>query len=312
MADIRVPAINTQGTLEGAGAVAVRALTLTDFLQKRTRAIWAPTYWWADWYEKDPAKAKWARILATAGTTELVVINVSSGAGEEKSPDFATQAARARGAGCKVLGYVRTTWGDRDPETILEECKRHIEWYDVDGFFLDEYANGWPPGQVGWEKKHRPTYETLKRRYPDKLIIGNPGTNTTGEMVECADVLMTFESDAARYLGEGETPTADHEPGEFARWEYRDYPDWKFWHCIHDVKTPEQAIKVLRKASRLPVRAVYLTDDTIIDAAGERTANPYDAPPSDWLWKLQNAWAEGDTIFELFVKNFYPKFALTV
>ncbi len=279
------------------------------FLQSRKRAIWSPSYWWADWWnprQNPPTPSKWEGIMQAAGTSELAVLNISSGSGDSKSDDWVRQANLVRQNGVYLLGYVRTTWGNRPAEEILAECKNHLDWYEVDGFFLDEYPNGWGDQDGSW-KKLVPVYQKLKELYPDKVVIGNPGTNTTAEFVQTADVLMTYEQAAARYLGDGMEPNWNGTRGEYNRSEYDGVPAWRFWHCIHDVKTPEQAIRCLRKASTLNVRAIYLTDDTFFNAAGESVENPYNEPPSPWLWALQNAWAEGDTVFETYVATFYPQ-----
>ena len=316
-ADPSQPVAPTPSTPGGnTTTVVVKEQTGFDFrfLQRRQRAIWSPSYWWADWYNRfanPPKPSKWADIIQSAGTSELAVLNISSGSGESKSDDWVTQAKLVRQKGVLLLGYVRTTWGNRPPAEILAECKNHLDWYQVDGFFLDEYPNGWGDQEGTW-KKLVPVYKELKKLYPDKIVIGNPGSNTTKEFVNTADVLMTYEQAAARYLGDGMEPNWNGTIGEYDHGEYEGEPAWRFWHCIHDVKNSEQAIRVLRKASTLNVRALYLTDDTFFNAAGEPVENPYNEPPSSWLWALQNAWAEGDTAFETYVATFYPQYKKTL
>ena len=305
-AEVVMPVIDAEGHFSGAALSAINSLFTTKFLKTQERAVWVPTYWWADYYnDGEPGKvSKWAKVLAKPYTPELVVININSGSGDRFDDDFLQQSRRAKAAGALVLGYVRTTWGERNPEEIYTECANHVKWYGVDGFFLDEYPNGWSH-QAGLEKTMQKIYDHIKRVYPDKLIIGNPGANTVTDMVTATDVSMTYENSASIYLGEG---GENDGRGEFARWEYRDFPAWRFWHCVHDVKNPEQAIKILRKMSKLPVRAVYLTDDTIYTESGERIANPYDEPPVQWLWELQHAWTKGDLLFDYFVEKNYPQY----
>lgn len=242
------------------------------------------TYYWADWYNGDTSK--WSKVLSLADALGFVIINISSGSGSAFDNDWATQAERARTSGARVLGYVRTTFGKRPKAEVMQEIKNHVEWYKVDGVFLDEAVNGWADEQKPYIPYYQDLYDSIKAQYGDMFwVINNPGANTVEAMVSTADVLMTYEQSAQNYLNPVVPVTPAH---------YLKYPSSKFWHVIHDV-TKENYIAVMDKAASEHADHVFLTDLSFVpsDDPQTPTVNPYAGPPSDWLLERQAIWARG-------------------
>lgn len=126
----------------------------------RMRSIVPPTYFYPD-YWKPVAEQNWHTMAQAAEVCPFLIINPASGPGEGPgSPqykDFTNQLKLNRGEyGQKIYGYVRTgaSIGEpRDLETLFDEVRKYIDWYDVDGIFWDEAYNGWGD-QAGKEEFH--------------------------------------------------------------------------------------------------------------------------------------------------------------
>ena len=246
-----------------------------SFFEDRKR-YWAPiTYWWADFWN---ANGNWARTLTDPDVLGPLLINVGNGAGSAVDQDWLRQVKIARARGGKIMGYVSTMYGQRSRADILADVDKHVRFYGVDGIFLDEMTNGIGDG-AKYVAAYRDLYLTLKRLYGQAFwVVGNPGTSTTVDVLSCADTVMVYESDAAYYLN----PTWDIHPSYYA-----DYPSTKFWHVVHTVTSREQALAVLKAASKLRPAFFYMTD-LRFDAGA---SNPYATPPAQWLIDLQIQWA---------------------
>ncbi|WP_346843725.1 spherulation-specific family 4 protein [uncultured Rothia sp.] len=284
----RVAAVDDKGQLYGTPQKQVRTHAKEAVERSRlgpgTKHISPVTYYWADWYKE--TGSEWKKILTPGTALGFVILNISSGSGGTKQDDWAEQARRAKNSGAQVLGYVRTTFGKRPKVEVLQEIQEHIDWYGVDGVFLDEAVNGWSDEQKPFIPYYQDLYDILKDKYGSEFwVVNNPGSNTVEEMIPTADVLMTYEQSAENYLHNQFAIT----PGFYLK-----YPSSKFWHVVHDV-TPENYRQVMEKADREHCAHIYLTDLSFVpsDDPQTPTVNPYATAPSDWLLDLQAAWARG-------------------
>jgi hypothetical protein len=127
---------------------------------------------------------------AAPGPRRLIV-NPASGPGERADPDYRSAVNHARAGGARVLGYVATTFGARDPAAVLADVAHYREWYGVDGIFLDEVAH---------DEARLPYYAELSRRLRgDGELVFNPGTVPARGYFDLADVVVTFEGPFADY-----------------------------------------------------------------------------------------------------------------
>ena len=235
-------------------------------------SLWPVTYWWTDYYS---TPSQWGTILQAG--PGLVIINPSSGFGTYNA-DWLEQARRAKAAGATVIGYVLTGWASRDEAAVKAEVAQYVQFYQVDGVFLDEAVNGWA-AQAGQETYYQQLTDYFHGLYGSEfLVVSNPGANTTDAMLTGGDVLMTFEHDAAAYLSTQEVvaPSAA----------YMKSPSTQFWHCVYNVTTPDLARQVLARFDQAHASRLYLTDRTL-------DSNPYAAPPSKWLLDMQIAYCRG-------------------
>lgn len=263
------------------------------------------TYYWPDWYETN---SSWNQALDYEAPLGFVVLNRRSGDWVEYDKDFHTQAKRAKARGATPLFYVRCAFGyvaDRQAgeasnypnwetythDAILEQVQHVLTHYgDVcAGIFLDEYANGWgnQANRFSWFKQ---LYDKVKARVGNRFVVGNPGSNTPETWLQTADVLMTFESSAEKYLSDEKNGGAVHPE------HYQTYPSTRFWHLVHDV-TQDNIVQVADRARELGVSHLCFTDRTFEVGNGNihnPQFNPYDRVPSKWIREAQAAWASGN------------------
>lgn len=277
-----------------AGTVAIEAGPgiSVDRLE-RGRFISIPSYWGHSYWQADATNDVWARALDRPDRLGFMLINPDSGPGAEISNDWVIQSRIVREAGARVLGYVSTNYADtgaarevgtRGHDVILAEIKRHIDWYGVEGVFLDEVTNGWSTEQAQDHVWYGQLVDKIRAAHGTAFtVVGNAGAVTTENYPQIFDVLVTFERSAADYLSATDN---DLYPPH-----YRRYSPSKFWHMVHDVESTEQAKAVLAKASTAGVAHLYLTDDSNAHEPPALWGNPYDVPPAKWLMDLQLGWA---------------------
>lgn len=82
----------------------------------------------------------WHRLITSADRTYGVVLNPANGPGEAPDPAFTAAAGALRAAGARLLGYVDTDYGTRPAADVVEDARRHREWYAADGCFLDRVS----------------------------------------------------------------------------------------------------------------------------------------------------------------------------
>ena len=236
-----------------------------------TKRYWVPvTYWWAD---QDQPNSKWNTLFANADVVGFVIINPRSGPGTEKIQEFVNLTNKWRALGRPNVGYVRTIKATRTKEEILADIKKHVDWYKVEGVFLDEMVNGWSTEEAAKIPFYKDLYAEIKKLYGKGfLVVGNPGTNTKPEMLECADILMRFEKSADKYINDTDAPV---NPAHYAS-----ENAIRFYDTIHNV-TEKNIDSVLEKAEKSNVGMIYLTDDTFsgVEGSENENNNPWDTVP---------------------------------
>jgi len=234
----------------------------------------------------------WHMVWRQLALTPFAVVNPSSGPSDKREPDFVRAMERLKRFGKAACVYVRTVT-DLNLRTMrpLDDIKASIQKYFdqygdlVTGVFIDEAPNGWTEVGKAQIPIYKELYEWIKSTYGQHiLVIANPGSPTTEELLGCADVLMTYESNAEGYLSAESNKVPD--------W-YKNELPIRFYHTVYGIKDRQQAIQVLEEATKSNVATVYLTDDTFSGVIGSESQsnNPWDAIPSRWLEELQAAWA---------------------
>ncbi|MGY0019397.1 spherulation-specific family 4 protein [Streptomyces sp. cg35] len=158
----------------------------------------------------------WQALVVAAPQLYGVVLNVTDGPGRAPDPAFAAASRALREAGVRVLGYVDTAYGEREPGPVTDDVSRHRDWYGVDGCFLDRVA----PGRGDLRRTRR-----LVRSARDEgasTVVLNPGVHPASGYAGAADLLVTFEGHWSTYLRAFDAPqwTARHSPEHFCHLVY--------------------------------------------------------------------------------------------
>jgi hypothetical protein len=168
---------------------------------------------------EDPAA--WHRLVSRAADTYAVVLNPASGPGRTADPAFAAAAAALRTAGARLLGYVDTDYGARDPARIAADLRRHQEWYGADGCFLDQVTAS-PHGLPACRRLVRGL-----RRLGASTVVLNPGVHPAPGYARLADLIVTFEGSWSTYVSAFSRPS----------WTTRQ-PPRRFCHLVYGVPRP--------------------------------------------------------------------------
>jgi hypothetical protein len=191
----------------------------------------------------------WGRLVRSTRPGGLVTINPAGGPGTVADPAYVRAVARARAAGITVLGYVHTSRGGRPASDVKAEIDRYHRWYGVTSIFLDEAATS---------RDALSYYRTLARHVHANggLVVVNPGVTPDQGYANLADVVVTFEGDAAAYAAAPAPPA----------WTAT-YPASRFGQLVY-ASTASNLGMVLSRAAARHASHLYVTDDAL--------GNPWD------------------------------------
>ncbi|MFD9334022.1 spherulation-specific family 4 protein [Streptomyces sp. NPDC060028] len=256
--------------------------------------IGVPAYVWAD----DPLLGD---LVATGPAASVVVLNPGNGDAPFGAPwraraDALRGGTTATGEKTKVLGYVHTDHGNRDPAAVKVSVDNYLKTRDgrlhVDGIFFDVVSRDCGPGNAT-----RDHYAELRRYVEDTmhavdpavpgLVVDNPGTAIAACYLEpghrTADVFVTYEDTYAAYTGGGWLGgnVFDDLTGYRGGTEL-DPTGTAFWHLVHDV--PDAA------AMRATLRTAFERGAGYAYATSADMPNPWNEGPA-WKYRTQTAYA---------------------
>ncbi|MEU8433132.1 spherulation-specific family 4 protein [Streptomyces sp. NPDC029216] len=256
--------------------------------------IAVPAYVWAG----DPVLAE---LTATGPAASVVVLNPGNGDAPFGSAwlaraDALRAGTTATGERTKVLGYVHTDRGNRDPAAVRASVDNYLKTPDgrlhVDGIFFDVVSRDCGPGNATrdhYAALRRYVQDTVHAVDPDarELVVDNPGTATADCYLEpghrTADVFVTYEGTYAAYTSGGwpggnvfdavggYRPGAELDPSGTA-----------FWHLVHDV--PDAA------AMRATLATAFARGAGYAYATSAAMPNPWDTSPT-WKFRSQTGYA---------------------
>jgi len=143
----------------------------------------------------------WDTLTQTAGAGKVnvtAIMNPDNGPGSSELGYYVSAMRSFRAAHGTLLGYVPTAEGKKSQKWVVQQAQRYVDWYDVDGIFLDEMPD--TDARLSAYEGYAAGIRALK---PGVVIVGNPGTAIPAAYLAVADVLMTFEDNAKSYLGGG-------------------------------------------------------------------------------------------------------------
>jgi len=206
------------------------------------------------------APVEWSELTRPGTPLHWVVLNVSDGPGARPDPHCLEAAGRLRNGGVRVLGHLDVTYGARAFGELVFDAQRYLDWYQVDGFFLDRC----PTERTALPEVRR-TAGTLRALLGDGHIVLGHGSHPDPGYAETADQLVTFSG-----------PWSDYRWSQVAEWT-AEHPPERFCHFVHGVPRGhlDEALRVARWQG---ASTIYFTDRT--DRGG--SVDPWESLPGYW------------------------------
>ncbi|WP_329413379.1 spherulation-specific family 4 protein [Streptomyces sp. NBC_00704] len=206
------------------------------------------------------APAEWAELTHPGRPLHWAVLDVADGPGVRPDPRCLEWTGRLRNAGVRVLGRLDLRHGARAfAETVLD-ARRHLDWYQVDGFLLDRC-----PAERAALPAVRRTTDTLRTLHEAPHLVLGHGTHPHPGYAEHAEQLVTFRGS-----------WNDYRWSQVAEWT-AEHPPERFCHLVHGV--PRRHLdEALRIARWQGAGTIWFTDAA--DRAG--LADPWETMPGYW------------------------------
>ncbi|WP_431042351.1 spherulation-specific family 4 protein [Streptomyces sp. P1-3] len=210
------------------------------------------------------APTEWAELTRVGLPLHWAVLNVARGPGARPDPHCLAATARLRGAGGRVLGHLDVRAGTRLLGELVSDAHRYLDWYGVEGFYLDRC----PAERPGLPEARRVATALRALRGGAYLVFGH-GTHPHPGYGELADQLVTFRG-----------TWADYRWSQAAEWT-ASHPPERFCHLVHGVPRPhlDEALRIARWQG---AGTIYFTDRTAGPGQDAGAADPWEALPGYW------------------------------
>jgi hypothetical protein len=231
------------------------------------------------------APTEWAELARPGAPLHWAALDVARGPGARPDPLYGEVVTRVRENGVPVLGLLDSVHGTRPFGELLADASHYLDWYRVDGFYLDRA----PTGRADAAECRR-VVTTLKAllRSDHADEGGPPETVGTGE----GDRGDGGEDGGQIVLGHGEHPWPGYAEladqlvtfnGPWTRYRWSEAPEWtaayppeRFAHLVHGL--PKSHLDTALRIARWQGAAtVCLTDRTDRDGA-----DPWAGLPGHW------------------------------
>jgi len=178
------------------------------------------------------APVEWAELTRPGTPLHWAVLNVADGPGSRPDPHCLEAAGKLRNAGVRVLGHLDLAHGSRPFGELVSDAHRFLDWYKVDGFYLDRAPSD--RADLPGTRRLTATLEAVLGGEAH-LVLGH-GTHPHPGYAETADQLVTFSGS-----------WVDYRWSQVAEWT-ADYPEAKFVHLVHGVPRThlDEALRVAR------------------------------------------------------------------
>ncbi len=196
------------------------------------------------------APAEWAELARPGAPLDWAAFDVSAGPGTRQDPLYAQALARVRENGVPLLGRLDAAYGTRPYGALIADASRYLDWYQVDGFYLDR-----APTARAEAAECRRAVATLRAMLPhDGPVVLAPGAHPYPGYAEFADQLVVFA-------------------GPWTRYRWSEAPQWAaayapshFVHLVHGLPAThlDQALRIARWQG---AGTVCVTDRTDRDGA---------------------------------------------
>ena len=133
-------------------------------------------------------------------TIPYVIINPENGPSDKADYNYVVQIKKNKELGIKNLGYITTNEYTKSIKQVYSEIDKYIQFYgsdNISGIFFDEISSGKNPLEVKYMAQ---LYNYVKTKYPDSMVVANPGVSITDEMSNYSDLWLTSEVSANTYI----------------------------------------------------------------------------------------------------------------
>ena len=133
-------------------------------------------------------------------TVPYVIINPANGPSDKAEYEYIVQIRKNKEMGIKNLGYITTDEYTKSIKKVTFEIDNYIQFYgsnNISGIFIDEISSGTNPLEVDYMAQ---IYTHIKNKYPDSIVVANPGGTITDEMSKYSDLWLTSEQSADNYI----------------------------------------------------------------------------------------------------------------
>lgn len=233
------------------------------------------------------APTEWAELARPGAPLHWAAFDVARGPGTRPDPLYREVVTRVRENGVPVLGLLDCVRGTRPFGELLADASHYLDWYQVDGFYLDRA----PTGRADAAECRRlvtTLRALLSADHPEDAENGDEGDDENGGQIvlghgehpwpgyaELADQLVTFRGPWTRYRW-----------SEAPEWTAA-YPPDRFVHLVHGLSA-SHLDTALRIARWQGAATVCLTDRTDRDGA-----DPWAGLPGHWHETVQKLRKQG-------------------
>lgn len=207
------------------------------------------------------APVEWAELTRPGTPLHWAVLNVAEGPGSRPDPHCLEAAGKLRNVGVRVLGHLDLAHGSRRFGELVSDAHRFLDWYKVDGFYLDRCPSD--RADLPGVRRLAGTLEAVLGGEAH-LVLGH-GTHPYPGYAETADQLVTFSG-----------AWADYRWSQVAEWT-AEYAEAKFVHLVHGVPRThlDEALRVARWQG---AGTIFFTDR----AGGPGQSAPFHSLPGYW------------------------------
>lgn len=231
------------------------------------------------------APAEWAELARPGTPLHWAVLDVDNGPGSRPDPHCLEAAGRlrnarvralhgaepqdtVRAAGGRLLGRLDLAHGVRPFAELLADARSFLDWYHVDGFYLDHCPSD--RGELPGVRRLTGTLRALLGADGGHLVLGHD-THPFPGYAETGDQLVTFRG-----------AWSDYRWSQVAEWTAA-YPPTRFAHFVHGVPRThlEEAMRVARWQG---AATIFFTDRGGAPGPGNRhgQSDPFATLPRYW------------------------------
>lgn len=205
-----------------------------------------------------PKTKLWQKLNQTKVTA---ILNPGSGPGIKPNSQYVNAAKEFKNSGGNLIGYISSSYGWRPLDEVFSEIERYQQWYQVDGFFIDEMNN--TPEKISYYEE---LYKGIKKINPKLKVVANPGAHVPEAYIHVADQIIVFENNVSELH--------KYKPQS---WQKK-YSISRFGQLVYGSNEDDMK-KIVQQAKKNYIGLIYVTDDTL--------PNPWDSLPAYWNKELE-------------------------